>query len=262
MAHDGPRPPPTRIRRGRIHPGASVNRRPAPRTGAPAISGVQRQLSLFVRYLRSKPGRGLAIIYNAGALNGSRGKRTNILDRWVTVTLPEALLAGTRVRFSARQVQEAALGVPRPGILTTDGGLVVQVFPADHGLPALDESCAPAPGGPLFSALETAARIQLSDPSWQLASAKAEPVRYKPSSRCVIRYRLMLERGTREGILQQDLTLFAKLYSDPDQARRSRLRWRTLHGRATRMHRDKNVPEKPRSYESLKIIHRNNLRNP
>src|SRR5207245_3858622 len=168
------------------------------------LSGVQRQLSLFVRYLRSKPGRGLAIIYNAGALNGSRGKHTNILDRWVTVTLAEALLAGTQIRFPARRVQEAALEVPRPGILTADGGLVVQVFPADNVLPALAASCAPAPDGPLFSALETAGRIQLCDPSWHLTSVKAEPVRYKPSNRCVIRYRLLLERTTQEGILQQD----------------------------------------------------------
>ena len=183
------------------------------------FSGVHGQLNLFVRYMRSKPGRGLAITYSAGTLNGPRAKRTNISDRLVTVSLPEALPAGTQIRFPARPFQDAALEVPEPGILTTDAGLVVQVFPADHGLPALAASCTPAPGGPVFSALETAARIQLSDSSWHLTSAKAERVRYKPSSRCVLRYTLLLERTTQEGILQHDLTLFGKLYSHPDQAR-------------------------------------------
>src|SRR5437867_8625907 len=156
-----------------------------------ALCGVHGELGLFVRYLRRKAGRGLAIIYRAGALNASRGNRINTLERWVTVTIGEAALAATQIRLPPK-VQEAAPDVCTPGILTTDTGLMVQAFPADSGLPALAACCVPAPDGPLFSALETAARIQLGDPSWHLISAKAEPVRYKPSSRCVIRYRLLL----------------------------------------------------------------------
>src|SRR6267378_1654071 len=156
------------------------------RAPQPLLPGVQGQLGLFVRYLRRKPGRGLAVICNAGALNAPRGTRGSAPKRWVSVTLGEGALAGTQIRFAARQAQKAALEVQPPGILQfADLGLLVQAFPADNGLPALAASCTTTPDGPLASALEAAARVQLCDPTWHLVSANAEPVRYKPSSRCV-----------------------------------------------------------------------------
>src|ERR1043166_9534380 len=78
------------------------------------LSGVRGQLNRFVRYIRSKPGRGLAITYSAGTLNGPRAKRTNSSDRLVTVSLPEALPAGTQIRSPPRPFQDAALEVPEP----------------------------------------------------------------------------------------------------------------------------------------------------
>jgi len=190
------------------------------RAPQPLLPGVQGQLGLFVRYLRRKPGRGLAVIYNAGAPHASRGTRSSAPERWVSVTLGEAALAGTQIRFAARQAQEVALEVQPPGILqVADLDLLVRAFPADNGLPALAASCTTTPDGPLCSALEAAARVQLCDPAWHLLSAKAEPVRYKPSSRCVIRYILLLERAMTEGTLQRHLALFGKVYSDPEQAR-------------------------------------------
>lgn len=192
------------------------------RAPQPLLAGVQGQLGLSVRYLRRKPGRGLAVIYAASAPNASRGRRGSTPERWVSVTLGEAALAGTQIRFAARQAQEAALEVQAPGILqVADLGLLVQAFPADDGLPALAVSCTTARDGPLFSALEAAARVQLGDPAWHLVSARADVVRYKPSSRCVIRYSLLLEKVMKEGILQRDLALFGKVYSDPEQARRT-----------------------------------------
>jgi hypothetical protein len=190
------------------------------RVGQPLLPGTHGQPRLFVRYLRRKPGRGLAVVYNASPLNSSRGTRSRTPERWVSLTLGEAALEGTQISFAARQAQEVALEAQPPGILrVADLDLVVQAFPADDGLPGLAASCTTAQDGPLFSALEAAARIQLCDPAWHLVSAKAEPVRYKPSSRCVIRYTLLLERTTTEGRLQRHLALFGKVYGDREQAR-------------------------------------------
>jgi hypothetical protein len=59
----------------------------------------------------------------------------------------------------------------------------------------------------------------LSDPAWLLVVASAEPVRYKPASRCVIRYHLTLERQ-QDGIpIQKTLTIYGKVYADVEQAR-------------------------------------------
>src|SRR5712691_8962647 len=82
----------------------------------PLLSGVHGQLGLSVRYLRRKPGRGLAVIYDASALNASRGSRRSTPGRLVSVTLDEAALAGTQIRFAAQQAQEAVLEVQAPGI--------------------------------------------------------------------------------------------------------------------------------------------------
>lgn len=135
------------------------------------------------------------------------------------MTIGEPALVGTRIRLCARQLDQASLELQAPGVLSTDVGLTMQVFPADSGLPVPAAACAPDPGGPLFRALERGARVQLCDTRCRLISAKAEPVRYNPASRCVIRYRLALERSTRKGTLQRDMTLFGKVYRDPGQAR-------------------------------------------
>src|SRR5438128_1777792 len=190
------------------------------RARQPLLPGTQGQHGLFVRYLRRKPGRGLAVVYNPRALNSSPGTSSRTPERWVSLPLGEAALAGTQIRFAARQAQEAALEAQPPGVLRIpDLDLVVQAFPADVGLPGLAASCTPAPETPLFSALEAAARVQLCEPAWHLVSAGAEPVRYKPSSRCVIRYTLLLERTTTGGRLQRRLAFFGKVYGDREQAR-------------------------------------------
>src|SRR3989475_3972869 len=200
------------------------------RAPQPLLPGVQGQLGLFVRYLRRKPGRGLAVICNAGALNAPRGTRGSAPKRWVSVTLGEGALAGTQIRFAARQAQKAALEVQPPGILQfADRDLLVKPSPADNRLPALAASCTTAPDGPLSSALEAAARVQLCDQAWHLVSAKAEPVRYKPSNRCVIRYTLLLERAMTEGAPQRHLALFGKVYSDPEQARTIQAKMQQLY---------------------------------
>src|SRR5438105_1237187 len=182
------------------------------------FAGIQGPVGLFVRYLRRKPGRGLTILYQAGSVGGSRRNRLTIPRRWVTVMTGNRVLAETTVHSVPRRRQAAALDVRTPGTAVADAGVTVQVFPDDRGLLALGESCAPSPRGAVYSALETAARIYLRDDSWRLIVATAQPVRYKPSSRCVIRYSLLLERATLEGTQQKDVALYGKLYSDPEHA--------------------------------------------
>lgn len=174
---------------------------------------------LFVRYLRRKPARGLAIIYSVDALGRANTSYTNDPNRSVSLTLDEQALDGARIRFTKAQARLAPLEVQESGVLRVDDiGLSVQAFPADNSLPALAASCDTTPHSILFEGLQAAARLQLGDDSWQLVSARAVPVRYKPANRCVIRYHLALDHGIDDGATTRNLTLFGKVYADPEQA--------------------------------------------
>ncbi|GAC1567684.1 MAG: hypothetical protein NVS3B14_14500 [Ktedonobacteraceae bacterium] len=178
------------------------------RAQLPLLPGAQRPIDLFVRYLRRKPGRGLAVVYNVD------GRRA---DHPVSLTLAESSLEGARIRFQLAQAQRAMPIVQAPGILQVDElGISLQAFPMDAALPTLAASCDTAPEGPLFQALERAAQRPPGDPAWSLVAADAQPVRYKPASRCVIRYRLTLERMP--GHVQRTLTIYGKVYADVEQA--------------------------------------------
>ena len=182
--------------------------------GAPGTPG------LFVRYLRRKPARGLAIIYTVDELGRANKAHANDPNRSVSLTLDEQALDGARIRFTKAQAQEVPLEVLETGVLRAeDIGLSVQAFPADNSLPALAASCDTTPHSTLFEALQSAARVQLGDDTWQLVSARAVPVRYKPANRCVIRYHLALDHGKDDGATTRNLTLFGKVYADPEQAR-------------------------------------------
>src|SRR2546427_10371393 len=78
------------------------------RARQPLLPGTQGQGGLFVRYLRRKPGRGLAVVSTASPLNSPRGARSRTPERWVSLRLAEGALAGTRLRFAARQGPAAA----------------------------------------------------------------------------------------------------------------------------------------------------------
>jgi hypothetical protein len=198
------------------------------RLHGPLLPGSRGPQGLSVRYLRRKPGRGLAVIYDvyagpaAGRPGVSRRARPGHHTRAVSLTLDEQALDGTRIRFGAGQVQQAAVEVEPPGVVRArDLGLSVQAFPADAGLPALAASCTPSAQGPLWPALESAARVQLGADAWRLVAARAEPVRYKPANRCVIRYDLTLEHPHLRGdecSAHRTLPLFGKVYADLEQA--------------------------------------------
>ena len=184
------------------------------------LPDAQATPGLFVRYLRRKPARGLAIIYSVDELGHSNKPHSNDPNRSVSLTLDEQALEGARIRFTKAEAQAADIEVQQSGVLRADTiGLSVQAFPADNSLPALAASCDTTPHSIVFEALEAAARIQLGDDTWQLVSARAVPVRYKPANRCVIRYHLALDHGIDDGATTRNLTLFGKVYADPEQAR-------------------------------------------
>jgi hypothetical protein len=140
-----------------------------------------------LRYLRRKPGRGLVAVFGPD-------QRGQIF----TVTVDE----------------QSLLGAPDGGADTT--GPTVRQFPVDPKLPHLDAVMAPAGHPALAAALESTAR-RFSDvpPDLRLLDVTAQPVRYKPGDRCVLRYRLVFAdpaAGTRT------CTLVAKLYREPEEA--------------------------------------------
>ena len=141
-------------------------------------------------------------------------------NRSVSLILAESALEGSHIRFQVAHVRQVMPSIQASGTLRVDElGLSIQAFPMDSTLSTLTTSCDTAPQSLLFQALEKAAQQQLGDPAWYLVAASAEPVRYKPASRCVIRYYLTLERQ-QEGIpLQKTLAIYGKVYADVEQAR-------------------------------------------
>ena len=191
------------------------------RAQRPLLPGAQKPLGLFVRYLRRKPARGLAVVYAVDEIGRGNKAHSNDPNRSVSLTVDEQALDGAHICFTEAQAREAPLEIQSTGVLRAkDIGLSVQAFPADGSLPALAASCDTTPHSPLFEALQSAARAKLGDDGWQLVHATAVPVRYKPANRCVIRYHLTLDRGKDEESTLRNLTIFGKVYADPEQARR------------------------------------------
>lgn len=214
------------------------------------LPGAQGRVGLFVRYLRRKPERGLAVIYTVDELRSTRKSRSNDPHRSVSLTLGEQALDGARILFNALQARQAAVVIQPSGVLyTPDLGLSVQTFPADDSLPALATSCDTTSGGPVFEALQAAARVQLQDASWQLVSAQAQPVRYKPANRCVIRYHLTLKRSAEDAL--RELTIFGKVYAHPAQARSVQMLQQQLYTEQVRTGGEPFLPQPLGLIESL-----------
>ena len=189
------------------------------RANRPLLPGLRGTSELFVRYLRRKSGRGLAVIYNVDEVKRGRRKYSNDLNRSVSLTLDEQALEGAHIRFSETQAHQASFTIQPSGVLRAeDLGLSVQPFPADDSLSALAASCDTTQQSLLLQDLQAAARLQLGDQAWQLVSATAVPVRYKPANRCVIRYSLTLEHLDKKTFGHKNITIFGKVYADPQQA--------------------------------------------
>ena len=187
------------------------------RAEIPLLPNTQKPLGLFVRYLRRKPARGLAVIYSVDELGSLHKKHAHAPDRAVSLTLDEQALDGASICFNAHDASQATLQVLPTGVLRVpDLGISVQAFPADDSLPDLAICCNTHPSTPLFAMLQTTARNLYADQQWDLITAVAEPVRYKPANRCVIRYHLELKHPAREA--SQHEVIFGKVYADHGQA--------------------------------------------
>ena len=141
-----------------------------------------------LRYLRRKPGRGLVAVFGPGAVG----------DIYTVTVDEQALLAG-----------------PDAAPLS---GSAVQEFPVDPKLPHLDVVMAPSGHPALAATLEaTARRLHGVAPDLPLLDIAAEPVRYKPGDRCVLRYRLRFA-SPHPGGAPSTCTLIAKLYREQAEA--------------------------------------------
>jgi hypothetical protein len=154
-----------------------------------------RPASAHLRYLRRKPGRGLVAVFGSARP-----------EQLYTVTVDEDALAHGLPPLSA-------LTGEWPGVLEGScagraGGVTVQAFPADRRLPALATAMAPSRHPLLREALDAAV------PEGRVTAVAAEPLRYKPGDRCVLRLRLTLDRAARS----VEHSLVGKLYRDPAEA--------------------------------------------
>ncbi len=189
------------------------------RAKLPLLAGVKTPAILFVRYLRRKPERGLAVIYNVSEGKQGREKRASDLYHSLSLTLNERVLEGSCIRFTEAEAQQAAFSIQPSGVLhAAELGLTVQAFPADDSLPALAKSCDITPQSPLLQDLQEVVRRYLGDQNWQLVSATVIPVRYKPASRCVLRYLLTVENLSGMVPQRRNVTIFGKVYADRQQA--------------------------------------------
>ncbi|HEX7735941.1 MAG TPA: phosphotransferase [Ktedonobacteraceae bacterium] len=188
------------------------------RTRHELLPGATRPADLFVRYLRRKPGRGLAVIYDASERLPHQ-QRSSAVHRAISLTLGEQALAGSSIRITSAQARATSLEQASGGIVQSpELDLALQAFPADSSLPRLADCCSTRADSPLLEYLQEAGRLFLRDESWQLFAARAFPVRYKPASRCVIRYALTLTQPD-AGSEAREVSIFGKVYADVAQAR-------------------------------------------
>ena len=177
----------------------------APAAARPDVTGATTALDDYLarrrtghprpplRYLRRKPGRGLVAVFGPGDLGDIY---TVTLDERTLLHLPDD--AGART------------------------GPTIQQFPVDRALPHLAIVMAPSEHQALADVLEsTARRVHAVLPSAPLVALTAEPVRYKPGDRCVIRYRLVFggdPASGGDGTPPRTCTLVAKLYRERGEA--------------------------------------------
>jgi hypothetical protein len=144
-----------------------------------------------LRYLRRKPGRGLVAVFGPGRVGDI-----------YTVTVDEGSLT---------RPDDAAFS-----------GARIERFPIDPKLPQLDTVMAPSEHAALADVLESSARRAHDLPAhWRLQDVAAQPVRYKPGDRCVIRYRLTFGDPSAPGatrLATRTCTLVAKLYREESEA--------------------------------------------
>jgi len=79
-------------------------------------------------------------------------------------------------------------------------------------------------------------------------------VRYKPGSRCVIRYALKLEKGSGERVARQELSIFGKVYSDPEKPRAIQAAMQQLYAQQMQEGPQPIIPRPLRTVETLGLM--------
>ncbi|GAA0626327.1 hypothetical protein GCM10010174_52310 [Kutzneria viridogrisea] len=157
---------------------------------------------LRVSRVRRKPGQGLVVSYAAGS------SRPVLL-----ASLAEHAAADPGVTDLLAGVGSLAVRGVRPTVVELPSiGLTVRSFPCDEGLPGLPAALGPVPGDQLSTRLADACRLVLDDPSARVVSVRATPIRYKPGSRCVIRYQITAAARDRADL--RELVVYGKVYRD------------------------------------------------
>jgi hypothetical protein len=168
-------------------------------------------------YLRRKPGRGLVAVYRLVPERGPRRALAELPGTLVTVSVSEQTVSELRLWEPLASLDPAELEGSWPGTVRWPRiGMVLQAFPADVGLPELPAALAPSSDSSLAAALAAACRTVAGEPTLRVVSIQATPQRYKPGSRCVIRYRV---RAASSGASsppaeERDFSFFGKVYRD------------------------------------------------
>ena len=89
------------------------------RAGRPLLPGAVSTPGLFVRYLRRKPARGLAVIYAVDEVGHPKSEHARDPHRSVSLTLDEQALDGAVIQFSEAQARATALEVQPTGVLVS-----------------------------------------------------------------------------------------------------------------------------------------------
>jgi len=152
-----------------------------------------------VRYVRRKPGKGLVVLCSV--------ERAQAGEDLLCLTLSED--GGGLDGHAVRVLLDAA---GRGGEVDAPARATVRLLPDDPGLPGLNDAWSPLPEDMVCRELE--AMLAQDGTQWRIVAASAVPLRYKPASRCVIRYHLGLTRG----LETSDTTVYAKLFARPEQA--------------------------------------------
>jgi hypothetical protein len=150
---------------------------------------------LALRYLRRKPGRGLIAVYALPAGG----------PPLACLRVAESAMVAAGVRLGAGTLTEADVTGTWPGVVQVPAvGVTLQAYPEDADLPALAEIHAVEPGGVAFLGVREALREALGDPAFAPRSVSSEPLRYKPSDRCVLRFTAQPGRETVVGKVYAD----------------------------------------------------------
>jgi glutathione synthase/RimK-type ligase-like ATP-grasp enzyme len=183
-------------------------------TRAEAPRSVQRP-PLYVTTVRRKPGRGLVLIGHKHQSRPLRGAAAIAMSRYASAGEPAVSALGTATALSSLvDILDGAPAAFAPALLAATSA---HSYPDDPGLPGLASAVDPHPEGELWRALERAALSISARVGGKLVAAAAEPVRYKPGGRCLVRYRLELS-GDGPGAACHEVDIYGKVFRGADEA--------------------------------------------